>query len=70
MIGDVVGGAHKIVKGADNAAMARGDKPRGNRKIFVLMAFSRSQFGGAFHRSSETFAWMRPFQLPPRPRTC
>ncbi len=37
MIGNVVGGAHEIVKSEDRRAMARRDEEGRDRKIFVAM---------------------------------
>ena len=37
VVGDVVGGAHEIVEGQNDAAMARMDQPRRDGKILVAM---------------------------------
>ena len=46
VIGDVVGDAHEFVERQDDAAMARVDQPRRDRKILVAMALARTQFTG------------------------
>ena len=65
VIRDVVGDAHELVEREDDAAMARVDQPRRDRKILVAMALARTQFAGRAH--CEPFACTRPFQLPPLP---
>ena len=46
MIGDVVGDAHEFVEGQDDAAMARVDEPRRDRKVLVAVALARTQLAG------------------------
>ena len=69
MIGDIVGGAHEFVEREDRCAMARLNEPRGHGEVLVPVALARSRFAGSDHHRSNTLACMRPFQLPPRPRT-
>jgi hypothetical protein len=45
------------------------NQPRGHGKILVPMAFARPRLGRSNHRRSNTLACIRPFQLPPCPRT-
>ena len=85
MIGDIVGGAHKIVERQDGAAVARMNQEGGDREILVPVSLSRPPirnirsldvgrvgvtYAGIVHCNSETLAWARPFHMPPRPRAC
>src|SRR5207253_10554829 len=70
MIGNIVGGAHELVEREDRRAVARLNQPRRHGKILIPVPFARSRLGGSSdHHGSDTLACMRPFQLPPRPRT-
>ena len=64
VIRDVVGDAHEFVERQDDAAMARVDQPRRDRKVLVAMPLARTQFT---RRGHGAFACTRPFQAPPFP---
>ena len=69
MVGDIVGGTHEFVEREDRCAMARVNDPRGHWEVLVPVALARPRFNGGDHHRSNPLACIRPFQLPPRPRT-
>jgi hypothetical protein len=56
VIGDVVGGTHKIVERKDQRPVTRMNDPRRDRKVLVAVSLAGSQFARGCHQELATFA--------------